>query len=123
MPICTPRALVGIVLMLSQLTTEGPARPFAVSTGTSLESPRIVVVIGATVTVERRGRTSSRVRTRTGRALSRCAMWIVRISQAETADQSHTRPNPQALDLGRCEQGYRRRVRQPRGGVRDRAPA
>ena len=26
--------------MLSQLTTEGPARPFAVSTGTSVESPR-----------------------------------------------------------------------------------
>jgi len=65
--------------MLSQLTTDGPAKPLEVSTGTSVESPRMVVVIGATVTVERCGRTSSRVRMSTGRALSICATWIGRI--------------------------------------------
>jgi hypothetical protein len=46
---------LGIVVMLSQLTTEGSARPLAVSTATSVESPRMVVVIGATVTVVNMG--------------------------------------------------------------------
>src|SRR5580698_9996912 len=87
--------------MLSQLTTEGPARPLSVSTGTSVESPRMVVVIGATVTVFRCGRTSSRVRTSTGRALSRCAMWIGRISRAERADRRCAQPAPRVLDPGR----------------------
>lgn len=39
-------------------------------TDTSVCSPRLVDVIGATVTQARNGRTSSRVRTTTGRSLS-----------------------------------------------------
>ena len=35
-------------MTLSQLTTDGPDSPFAASTRTSVESPRIVLVIGAT---------------------------------------------------------------------------
>src|ERR1039457_1212649 len=87
--------------MLSQLTTEGPARPFAASTFTSVESPRMVVVIGATVTVARCGRTSSRVRSSTGRALSSCATWIGRIRPAERAGRRRARRARQAPDPGR----------------------
>jgi hypothetical protein len=44
--------------------------------GTSVDRPRIVPVIGATVTVLRCGRTISRVKTSTGRAWSSWPMWI-----------------------------------------------
>jgi hypothetical protein len=47
-PTCLPKASAEIVVMLSQLTTDGPASPFAASTDTSVERPRIVVAIGAT---------------------------------------------------------------------------
>src|SRR5829696_7609794 len=101
--------------MLSQLTTEGPARPLALLTGTSVESPRIVVVIGAIVRVVICGRTSSRVRIRTGRALSSRAMWIGRIRQAQTAARAHARPDRQARDPDRNGRGSRRRVPRSRG--------
>jgi hypothetical protein len=53
MPICSLSALAGMVVMSSQLTTDGVSIPLAASTGTSVERPRLVVVIGATVTVPR----------------------------------------------------------------------
>ncbi|CCW11331.1 hypothetical protein EBESD8_18690 [Rhodococcus aetherivorans] len=56
--------------MLSQLTTESFFNPFAGPTGTSVDNPRTVPVIGATVTLPRCGRTNSRVNTNTGRVLS-----------------------------------------------------
>jgi hypothetical protein len=45
-----PSAASGTVTMLSQLITEAWPRPLRRPTGTSVDSPRIVVVIGATVT-------------------------------------------------------------------------
>ena len=57
----------------------------AIDLAQGLACERIVVVIGATVSVVRWGRTSSRVRTSTGRALSRCATWIGRIRRAQRA--------------------------------------
>ena len=45
---------------LSQLTTLSCLTPFAGPTGTSVDRPRMVLVIGATVTRLRWGRTSSR---------------------------------------------------------------
>src|ERR1044072_2172649 len=107
--------------MLSQLTTEGPARPLALSTGTSVESPRMVVVIGAIVTAVMCGRTSSRVRTSTGRALSSRAMWIGRIRQVQTAVRAHARQDRQARDPGPFGRGSRRRVQRSRDGAHARA--
>jgi hypothetical protein len=61
---------VGTVRMLSQLTTLSWVSPLTRPTGTSVDSPRMVVVMGAIVTRARCGRTTSRVRTKTGRVLS-----------------------------------------------------
>src|SRR6266496_2385532 len=63
-----------MVWMLSQLIALGWSRPFCGPTRTSVDRPRMVLVMGATVTLVRRGRISSRVRTTTGRGLSRRAM-------------------------------------------------
>src|SRR3984885_3897535 len=65
-----------MVTMLSQLTTDSWPMPLSGPAGTSVDRPRTVAVIGATVTCCRWGSTSSRVSTRTGRALSRWATWI-----------------------------------------------
>src|SRR5215213_492941 len=107
--------------MLSQLMTENPARPLAVSTATSVESPRMVVVIGAIVTAAICGRTTSRVRTSTGRALSSRAIWIGRIKRVQTTGRAHARQDRQARDPRQFEQGSRRRVQRSRGGARARA--
>src|SRR5947209_3230087 len=69
-PICAPSAPTGTVVMWSQAMTDRSSSPFAGPTATSVESPRIVFVIGATVTVFKCGRTTSRVSTSTGRVLS-----------------------------------------------------
>ena len=45
-----PEVAASMVTMPSQLTTLGPSKPFACPTATSLDKPRILVVIGATVT-------------------------------------------------------------------------
>jgi hypothetical protein len=50
-------------MMLSRLMTHAWSSPSAVPTATSTERPRIVLVIGATVTRLLRGRTWSRVKT------------------------------------------------------------
>lgn len=73
-PIRLPRAVFGMMTILSQFTTESWPSPLARPTGISTDRPRAVEVTGATVTCIRCGMTISRVRTRTGRALSRCAM-------------------------------------------------
>src|SRR5664279_3970869 len=112
-----------MVVMLSQLTTDGLESPFAASTCTSVESPRIVVVIGATVTVTRCGRTSSRVRTSTGRALSSCATWIGRITQVQTARPLRAPPSRQDLGPGRYGQGSRHPFQRRQAGARARALA
>ena len=75
-PIRSPMAIFAIVTILSQFTTESWSRPLACPTGISTDRPRAVDVIGATVICVRSGMTSSRVSTRTGRALSRRAIWI-----------------------------------------------
>ena len=67
--------------MLSQLMTLSRSKPLAMPTPISVDNPRTDVVIGATVTVVRNGRTNSRVRITTGLRLSRLAVWIGRISQ------------------------------------------
>src|SRR5689334_5142730 len=63
-----------MVWMLSQEIALGWSSPFCGPTSTSVERPRIVLVIGATVTLVSRGRMSSRVSTTTGRGLSSRAM-------------------------------------------------
>src|SRR5215218_5344708 len=107
--------------MFSQLTTEGPASPLALLTATSVESPRTVVVIGAIVTAVICGRTSSRVRISTGRALSSRAMWIGRIRQAQTAAQAHARQGRQARDPDPFARESQRRVQRSHGGAHARA--
>jgi hypothetical protein len=47
----------GTVVMLSHDTTDLWSRPSVVSTMTSVDSPRMVVVMGATVTEVRKGPT------------------------------------------------------------------
>ena len=46
-----PSALTGMVVMWSQLTTASADSPLAALTDTSVDSPRISPVMGATVTV------------------------------------------------------------------------
>src|SRR5450759_537652 len=111
-----------MVVTLSQLTTEGPARPFAALTATSVESPRTVVVMGATVTVVRYGRTTSRVRIRTGRGLSSCATWMGRIRAGRRACGRHARPGQPALGSDRSQPGSGHRGRRPRAGALARVP-
>jgi hypothetical protein len=60
----------------------------------------MVVAIGATVAVLRCGRTSSRVRVNTGRALSSCATWIARIRPGRAAGPPRTRRALRALGAG-----------------------
>ena len=80
-PTRSPRAVFGIVTILSQFTTESWPSPLARPTGISMDRPRAVEVTGATVTCVRCGMTISRVRTRTGRALSRCATWMASLAR------------------------------------------
>jgi hypothetical protein len=61
---------VGTLRMSLQLTTLSCVSPLTRPTATSVDSPRMVVVMGAMVTRVRCGRTASRVRTRSGRVLS-----------------------------------------------------
>lgn len=75
-PIRSPSVVFGIVTILSQFTTESWPRPLAWPTGISTDRPRAADVSGATVICVRSGMTTSRVSTRTGRALSRRAIWI-----------------------------------------------
>ncbi len=78
-PTVRPSADDGMVTTLSTATAHSWSRPFAGPTGTSLPSPFTVVVMGATVTFVIAPRAASRVSTRTGRVLSRCARAISRI--------------------------------------------
>src|SRR3989304_2436564 len=111
-----PSAVTGMVVMWSQLTTDSVTIPFAEFRGTSVDSPRISVVIGATVTVPRGGRTVSRGSTRTRRPESRSASWIDRISSDRSIGGSlrGARENP---DHGRMHHWTesRRHVQQPVG--------
>lgn len=72
------------VAMLSQLTTLGWSRPLRGPTGISLVMPRMVLVIGATVTQLRRWSFDALVRMSAGRRLSSWTKAMVR-----TVDQSN----------------------------------
>ena len=68
MPIARrPSTSFGIVWSESQLATETARSPCRRSTGTSLGMPRMVLVIGATVTAARMAIAPVRVTRRTGR--------------------------------------------------------
>src|SRR5664280_2963842 len=67
-----------MVTTLSREMTLSYSSPFADPTGTSLLSPLAVDVIGATVTFVMAARAAARVRTTTGRVLSRRARQISR---------------------------------------------
>lgn len=112
-PSCRPRLALGMVWMLSQLTTLSRSRPLAGPTGTSVEMPRTVEVIGATVTRARWGRISSRVRTTTGRTLSRRAVWMGRIRPSRPwVSERNAQPIRRDRPAGR----------RPAAGFRCRAP-
>src|ERR1700754_2285645 len=85
--------------MLSQEMALGWSRPFSGPTRTSVDRPRIVLVIGATVTLVRRGRISSRVSTTTGRGLSSRAMCSGRTS-VEVAEHGPGGRGRQTLEVG-----------------------
>jgi hypothetical protein len=70
MPMVTPTALIRTVVMLSQLMTPSWPSPFRRPTGTSLVRPRIVLVIGATVSQVKRWSLDGRVKIRAGRCVS-----------------------------------------------------
>lgn len=65
----------GIVAMLCRLTAHGPFMPSSRSNTTSETTPRIVDVMGATVTVPKCPRMLARVNSTTGRFLSGAANW------------------------------------------------
>src|SRR5215217_2775725 len=109
MPMRAPRASLGIVVTWSHATTDRLSNPFAGPTDTSVDSPRIVLVIGAIVTVFICGRTISRVSTSTGRALSSAATWIGRI-KGRGPGRARVRRGLRALDPVRPSRGSRRRV-------------
>ncbi len=78
--------------MLSQLITHSELSPFIFPTGTSVERPLTVVVIGATVTLFRNGLTGLLVSTSTGRALSSCAIYMGRTNLVQSAGGHHIQP-------------------------------
>jgi hypothetical protein len=68
--------------MLSQLTTLSWSSPLRGPTRTSVVSPRLVLVMGATVTQDNRCSFACRVRMSAGRRLSSWTDATVRISRA-----------------------------------------
>ena len=76
----SPTELLRTVVMLSQLMTLSWSSPLRGPTGTSLVMPRIVVVMGATVTQVSRWSLERRVRINAGRRLSNWTAAMVRIN-------------------------------------------
>src|SRR5690625_661468 len=82
-PTVRPNRRAGMVVTLSTDAAHSWSRPFARPRSTSLDSPLIVEVTGATVTFVMTPRAASRVRTTTGRVLSRRARRISRTSAVD----------------------------------------
>jgi hypothetical protein len=77
-PTARPSAGIGTVTTSSRDAAPSWSNPLGAPTRTSLDRPLTVVVMGSTVAVDIALRVAARVRTSTGRVLSRCAVQVVR---------------------------------------------
>jgi len=91
----SPTAFMWTVVMLSQLTTLSWSNPLRGPTGTSLVIPRIVLVIGATVSQVKRWSLDRRVKIKAGRRLSSWTDAMVRAAPISPASDAAGRaPHP-----------------------------
>jgi hypothetical protein len=93
-----PSSLVGTVTTLSRATAHSWSSPLPRPTRSSLDKPRMVLVMGATVTFVMAPRAASRVSTRAGRVLSRRTRQISRTSSVRQVDVRR-RPPDDAVEV------------------------